>query len=135
MFRDFFDALKIELMGVIPEVRIGAPREDKEGKLNELTVYLSFVNIENVDRQRGVAVIRVLITAFEPNKDNADEKEKYELAAIEAIDEIFSYLEENKKSYHLVATPENLTNNIWSAFRIPLRPFLVYECPVRLSNA
>ena len=135
MFREFFDALKIELKGIVPEVRIGVPRDDKESKMEDITVYITFVNIDKIDRQRKIAVIRVLITAFGPKAEgDEDKKEEYEIEAIDAIDEVFMYLEENRKNYNLIATPENLTNNIWSAFRIPLRPFLVYECPVSISQ-
>ena len=135
MFRDFFEDLKVELAGVIPEVRIGVPKEDKDSKLEDTTVYITFVNIENIDRQREIAVIRVLITVFSPKAEgDQDQEEENELAAIEAIDEIFMYLENNRRNYNLVATPENLINNIWSALKIPLRPFLVYECPVKLSS-
>jgi hypothetical protein len=133
MFRDFFDNLKIELAGVVPEVRIGVPREDAD--LEETTIYITFVNIESIDRQRRVANIKVLITAFIPKTEGDQEtNEANEIAAIDAIDEVFMYLEENKRSYTLVATTENLLNNIWSALRVSLRPFLVYECPVKLST-
>jgi len=135
MFKDFFEDLKVELSGIIPEVRIGVPKEDKENKLDAVTVYLTFINIENIDRQRDMAVIRVLISVFGPNSNgDMDEEEENELTAIEAIDEIFSYLENNRRNYILMPTTENLINNIWSTLKIPLRPFLVYECPVNLET-
>ena len=134
MFRDFFENLKVELAGVVPEVRIGVPKENAE--LEDITIYITFVNIENIDRQREVAKIKVLITAFIPKAEGDQEaNEANEIAAIDAIDEVFMYLEENRRSYTLVATAENLLNNIWSALRVPLRPFLVYECPVKLSTS
>ncbi len=133
MIKDFLEALKVELTGVIPDVRIGFPREDKESKLEDVTIYISPVNIDNTDRQRDVAIIRVVLSAFGPKiEGDEDKKEEYELEAIAAIDEVFLYLDENRKTYNLIATPENLS--IWSSFRIPLRPFLVYECSVNLPN-
>lgn len=136
MFRTFFEDLKVELSGIIPEVRIGIPKEDKDDtrELDDTTVYLSFINIENIDRQRDIAIIRVLITVFVPKVEDLEEEETNELAAVEAIDEIFRYLENDRRSYNLIATSENLMNNIWSALRIPLRPFLIYECPINLST-
>ncbi len=130
MFRDFFEELQTELMGIGLTVEIGVPNDPKEEK-EELIIYLSFVNIENIDRQTNYARIRVLITAF-IGKDKLGDHET-NLDALEALDDIINYLDDNKRSYNLVATPESTTNNIWSAFKITLRPFLMYECPVGLS--
>jgi len=135
MFRNFFESLKIELTGMGQEVKVGIPHKpngDDGNQGEDITIYLTFVNIERIERQAGRAVIRILITAF--IKESKLVTEEAQLDAFQAIDEIIGYLEENRRSYTLVPTPENMTNNIWSAFRIPLRPFLVYECPVSLSN-
>ena len=145
MFRDFFDSLKVELMGVFPHVQVGIPHSSKENTSNPendvselddgLTIYITFINIEKIEKidlQSSIATIKVLFTAFLKDKDLHDEEKQ--LAALDAIDEIILYLNENKKKYNLVATPENMTNNIWSSFRIPLRPFLLYECPVNLNR-
>ena len=145
MFRDFFESLKVELRGVFPHVMVGIPHSPKEVSDNSvndtseldngLTIYLTFVNIEKIEKinlQTSIATIKVLITAFLKDKDLHDEEKQLE--ALEAIDEIIFFLHENERKYNLVATPESTTNNIWSSFRIPLRPFLLYECPVTLNR-
>jgi hypothetical protein len=145
MLRDFFESLKDELMGIFPHVMVGIPHTSKEDPSNpandvtdsddNLIIYITFINIEKIEQiglQSSIATIRVLFTAFLKDKDLQDEEKQ--LMALDAIDEIILYLNENKKKYNLVATPENVTNNIWSSFRIPLRPFLLYECPVNLNR-
>lgn len=133
MFKDFFESLKVELTGVAPDVKVGIPYSTKNGAPSkEVTIYITFINIERIDRLTSTANIRVLFTAY-IREDELDE-EAVQLDALDAIDDIISYLSENKSSYTLIPTPENMTNNIWSAFRIPLRPFLIYECPVSLAT-
>lgn len=131
MFRAFFEELQTELMGIGLTVEVGAPNDPKEEPEDDIIIYLSFVNIESIDRQNNYARIRVLVTAFVKKEDLGESETN--LDAIEALDDIINYLDDNKRSYNLIATPESMTNNIWSAFKITLRPFLMYECPVSLS--
>jgi len=144
MFRAFFDTLKTELTGVADNVRIGIPHTDKsksddtgldiEANTSGVTLYITFVNIENLARGTGAgrATIRVLFTAFVGEEDLQDED--MHLEALDILDEVVDYLDDNRRSYNLIATPEQMTNNMWSSFRIPLRPFLVYECPIQLNS-
>ena len=137
MFRAFFEELQTELSGIGPTVKVANPPTPENGKRDEVEVaiYLTFVNIESIDRINNYAKIRVLITAYykdKPADDNEDEVESLNLEALETLDDIINYLNENKRNYNLIATPESTTNNIWSTFRTQLRPFLMYECPVSL---
>lgn len=139
MLRDFFESLKIELAGISPDIQVGIPYAEREGveQPGEVTIYITFINIEKIEKKAhaggvaSIATIRVLFTAFIRDKQLHEEEEQFK--ALEALDNIITYLDNNKRSYNLIATTENGTNNIWSAFRIPLRPFLVYECPVNLT--
>jgi hypothetical protein len=139
MLRDFFESLKIELAGIFPNIQVGIPYTAKEvmGQTKGITIYITFVNIEKIEKKanaggiNSIATIRVLFTAF--IKDEELQDEVVQMDALGALDNIITYLDNNKRSYNLIATTENGTSNIWSAFRIPLRPCLVYECAVNLT--
>lgn len=140
MLRDFFESLKIELAGICPDIKVGIPYAERELRSppEEDTVFITFINIEKIEKKANaggitsMANIRVLFTTYIKDGEREDEEEK-QLKELETLDKIITYLDNNKRSYNLIATTENGTSNIWSAFRIPLQPFLVYECPVDLT--
>ena len=137
MLREFFETLQDELSGIGPTVKVAIPPKENsspdgegESSKEEITIYLTCVNMEKIDRVNNYVKIRVLITAY--YKEELEGETMY-LDALEALDDIINYLDENKRNYNLIATPESMTNNIWSTFRTQLRPFLMYECPVSLA--
>ena len=141
MVSELFTELEDELMGLdnVGSVRVGVPVEARNAEIggddDKLIVYLTFLNLESVDRvqKRKQARVRIMITAYyrDEDQDDANDDSKAKLA-LEAIDDILQRLADNARQFVLVATPEHTANSIWSSLRVGLRPFLVYECPVSI---
>lgn len=136
MVSNLFEQLVGELTGLdVGEVKIGTPHEPTGlgGILDGgLTVYLTYLSLESIDRVRRIAKVRIMITTYFPESDAGDEEVQKE--ALEGLDDIIRYLADNQRQFTLIATPDHSANNIWSSLRIPLRPFLVYECPITLTE-
>ncbi len=138
MLNDLFEELEAELQGIDSDeasIRVGTPHDLRVGiddaNGSKITVYLTFLNLESVDHYKNQARVRIMITTYYSDDNQEDEIPN---EAIKILDEILELLADNKSKYSLVATPEHSANNIWSALRVGLRPFLVYECPVQLTQ-
>lgn len=137
MIHETIQHIAEELYGMpdVADVKIGVPhepsiQEDQGG--SSITVFLTFLNLESIDRHRKQAKIRVMLTAYYPDAEAG--VEDVQVHALEALDHIIQYLSDRQQEYVLIATPDHAANNIWSSLRMGLRPFLVYECQMPLSQ-